>query len=227
MEEEFRGKKVFITGASRGIGKTIKEMLEDKGALVCAPLRQELDLANVENVNEYLSLNQDSSYDIMIFCAGINRKAPIELLTDDNLQETFQVNLFSSIKIIQYYIEKMKMQSKGKIIFISSLYAIVSKEERISYSCSKNAVTGLVKTLALECAKSNICVNAVAPGYVLTEMTYKNLTEDEIENIRKNIPMNRLQDKEEIAELVLFLASDKNKSITGQLISVDGGFLCR
>lgn len=227
MSTEFMGKRVFVTGASRGIGRAIRNMYEEGGAYVCAPLRKELDLSNPSSVTNYLQENSDKDYDILIFCAGVNNKSPIETINAENLQETFQVNLFSSIEIIKKYIEKMKNRNSGKIIFISSLYAFVSREERLSYCCSKNAITGLVKTLALECAPNNICVNAIAPGYVYTEMTAKNLSKVELEDIRNLIPTNRLQEEVEIADAVAFLSSDKNKSITGQILAVDGGFLCR
>ncbi len=227
MINDYVNKNVLITGASKGIGKTIKEMFEERGACVCAPSRAELELSDPKSVDAYLNSNADKKIDVIILCAGVNRKTPIEKITDEIMNETFQVNLFSSIRIIQQYIDRMKDEKKGKILFISSLYAIVSKEDRIPYSCSKNAITGLVKTLALECAPYGICVNAVAPGYVLTEMTQRNLSKGEIEEIKELIPMKRLQEKEEIAELVLFLSSDRNKSITGQVIPVDGGFLCR
>lgn len=225
--ENFENKEVFITGASRGIGKVIAETFAGKGAIVTAPSREELDLSKADSVIKYIDNNKDCSYDIMVFCAGINNKAPVELITYDDLIETYQVNLFSSIQLLSHYIKKMKSRNRGKIVFISSLYAVVSREERIPYCSSKNAITGLVKTTALEVAEYNICVNAVAPGYVLTDMTEKNLSTDEIEEIKKLIPTHRFQMPEEIAEIVLFLCSDRNKSITGQLIAVDGGFLCR
>ena len=227
MSVDYCGKKVFITGASRGIGKVICNMYEEGGAYVCAPSREELDLSQPCSVENYLEQNSDKEYDILIFCAGVNNKSSIESIEEQNLHETFQVNLFSSIEIIKKYIKKMRSKNMGKIIFISSLYAFVSREERLSYCCSKNAITGLVKTLALEGAPNNICVNAVAPGYVYTEMTEKNLSENELENIRNLIPMSRLQEATEIADAVAFLSSDKNKSITGQILAVDGGFLCR
>lgn len=227
MWDDFKGKTVFITGASKGIGKQIADRFIKCGANVIAPRRSELDLADRMSIADYLDRHQNMDTDIMIFCAGVNYKASIENITLDKLYETFQVNLFSAIQIINRYIENMKKKKNGKIIFISSLYAIVSKEERTSYSASKNALTGLMKTLALEGAEDGICVNAVAPGYVLTEMTQKNLSEEELKEIECQIPMHRLQETEEIADVVLFLAGHWNKSITGQLISVDGGFLCR
>ena len=219
--------KVLVTGASGGIGNAIRNSFIQSGACVYAPGRNELDLSNTESINSYIKKNNDVSFDVLVFCAGINNKASIDKITEDNLNETFQVNVFSTILLIKGFIEKMKESRNGKIIIISSLYSFISKEERISYSCSKNALTGLIKTLALELSPYNICINGIAPGYVLTEMTKRNLSEQELENIRNNIPTGRLQSPEEIADLTIFLASDMNKSITGQIIPVDGGLLCK
>jgi 3-oxoacyl-[acyl-carrier protein] reductase len=121
----------------------------------------------------------------------------------------------------------MQLMGHGKIVLISSLYSMVTKERRIAYSSSKSALTGLMKTSALELAPYNILVNAVAPGYVMTDMTKKNLSAEEIKNIEQQIPTKRFQSEEDIASLVYFLCSEENKSITGQLIAVDGGYTLR
>ena len=104
---------------------------------------------------------------------------------------------------------------------------MVSRERRLAYSASKNACIGVVKTTALELAPYNIMVNAVAPGYVMTDMTKRNLSDKEIKEIECLIPTRRFQSEEDIASAVLFLCSDMNNSITGQVLAVDGGFLCR
>lgn len=224
---DFSGKTVFITGGSRGIGKTIKETYRKLGASVIAPTRQEMDLSDEHSVEEYLQANSDISIDIFVFCAGINPVAPIEEIDIDDMEETFRVNLFSSIRIIKHYISDMKKKKAGKIVFITSLYSQVTREGRLPYTGSKHAVFGAVKTLALELAPYGICVNAVAPGYVMTDMTRQNLSASDINEICEKIPTRRFQTEEEIADAVLFLSGDSNKSITGQTIFVDGGFLCR
>ena len=121
----------------------------------------------------------------------------------------------------------MKEKEFGRIVFISSLYGSVSRERRIAYSSSKHALNGLTKTMALELAPYQITVNCVAPGYVMTEMTRKNLSDEDIKEITKMIPTGKFQEPEEVANTTLFLCSEENKSITGQYIAVDGGFLCR
>lgn len=218
---------VFLTGGSRGIGKTIKENFERNGMNVIAPTRRELDLSNFESIKEYLDANEFLSPDVFVHCAGLNILAGIDSVTDDILQEVFQVNYFAPVQLLRKFTESMKKNNFGRIVFISSLYAIISKEKRIAYSSSKNALTGLCKTLTLELAPFNILTNQVAPGYVMTDMTEKNLSKDEITNIGKGIPTGRFQTSQEIADLVFFLCSGQNKSITGQLIAVDGGYTCK
>lgn len=227
MNINYNGVNVFLTGASRGIGKVIKEKFILAGANVIAPDRDELDLSKTDSVVSYIEHNNNLNIDVFVHCAGLNKLAGIDEISTDDLMKVFQVNLFSAIQLIKGLISNMKCKREGKIIFISSLYSLVTKEYRIAYCSSKNAITGLTKTLALELAEYNIMVNAVAPGYVMTEMTKSNLTPMEIANIKENIPTQRFQKPEEIAYLILFLASQYNISITGQLIAVDGGFLCK
>lgn len=226
MEINFENRIIFLTGGSRGIGKKIKEKFEENGAKVIAPERAELDLSSMESVEYYLK-NNNLNIDIFIHCAGINEIAGIEEVEIEMLNKVFQVNYNAPVMLINNFVGNMKKQKWGKIIFISSLYAIVSRERRIAYSSSKNALTGLMKTLALELAPYNILVNAVAPGYVMTDMTRTNLSPSEINEIEKNLPTGRFQTEEEIANMVAFLCSDLNSSITGQLIAIDGGYTCK
>lgn len=217
----------FLTGGSRGIGKAIKESLRKTGISVIAPTRTELDLSSSESITKYLKKNTNIVPDIFVHCAGINELAGIEEISQDLILRVFQVNYNSAVQLLNSFVSSMKKKEYGKIVFVSSLYGIVSRERRIAYSSSKNALNGLCKSLALELAPYNILVNSIAPGYVMTDMTRKNLSEEEIKNIEKNIPTGRFQSEEEIAEAVTFFCSEKNRSITGQLLAVDGGFLCR
>ncbi len=223
----FKDKTVFITGASRGIGFCIKKGFEKEGASVIAPLRNELDLSSQTSVREYIENNDLSKTDIFVHCAGVNIKAGIDEVNEEIMEDVFEVNLFSPISLLKPITDGMKKRKSGKIILISSLYAIVSKERRIAYSTSKNALTGLAKTLTLELAPYGILTNCVAPGYVMTDMTRNNLSEEEIIKIEDEIPTGRFQSEKEISDVVTFLCSDNNQSITGQLIAVDGGFLCK
>lgn len=227
MDIRFQNKIVFLTGASRGIGKEIRRVMEENGAQVIAPTRVEMDLADPNSIEAYLKKNKELLPDIFIHCAGINELAGIEEITQEILTKVFQVNYYAPVRLLKQFTSGMESKNWGRIVFISSLYAIVSRERRIAYSSSKNALTGLTKTMALELASYNILVNAVAPGYVMTEMTMNNLSETEIKAIENKIPTGRFQTGEEIADVVAFLCSDFNQSITGQLLAVDGGFLCR
>lgn len=222
----FCDKNVFLTGGSRGIGKAIKDGFLALGAKVDAPSRTEMDLLSEQSVNNYIN-SKSLNYDIFIHCAGLNKLAGISEVDTATMVNCFQVNLFSAVSLLHSIVPYMKKQNSGRIIFISSLYAIISREKRIAYSCSKNALTGLMKTLALELAPYNILVNAIAPGYVMTEMTKKNLTLDEQEEIIQRIPLKRFQNETDISNLVLFLCSSLNQNLTGQLIAVDGGYLCQ
>ena len=219
-------KTALVTGGSRGIGNAICEALKNDGINVVAPSRSEMDLSNPESVNNYMSA-YDKDTDIFIHCAGINPIAGIDDVNDEIINSAFNVNYLSAVNIIKSIVPVMKEKMRGHIVLISSLYALISRENRIAYSSSKNALNGLCKTLALELAPYNIMVNEVAPGYVMTDMTRKNLSDTEISKIEENIPTHRFQDASEIADMVAFLCSDKNKSITGQHIAVDGGFLCK
>ncbi len=227
MNISFEGKNVFLTGSSKGIGKEIKNRFNENGANVISPLRDELDLSDSDSVKKYIEKNKDLNIDIFIHCAGLNLLAGIENIDKTILEDVYNVNVFSSIELLKAFVPYMKNNEYGKIVFISSLYSVISRENRIAYSSSKSALIGLTRTLALELAPFNILVNSVAPGYVFTEMTQNNLSGREIEDIKKLIPTGRFQNAREIADAVCFLASDNNKSITGQQLIVDGGFVCR
>jgi 3-oxoacyl-[acyl-carrier protein] reductase len=115
----------------------------------------------------------------------------------------------------------------GRIVNISSIWSIVSKKRRLTYSASKAGLNGMTRALAVELAPYNILINAVAPGYVNTELTRQNNSEQDIHAIKETIPLRRLAEPSEIAETVFFLCSERNTYITGQVITVDGGFTCQ
>ena len=134
------------------------------------------------------------------------------------------VNLVAPMKLIRGMVGSMKAQHYGRIVNIGSIWASVSKAGRCVYSATKNGIHGITNTLAVELAEYNILVNTVCPGFTMTELTKKNNTPEQIRQISEDIPMGRMAEPEEIAEVIYFLASERNTYLTGQKILVDGGF---
>lgn len=217
-------RKALITGASRGIGKAIKNLFEERGILVYAPARSEMNLSSNESIRKYVETLSD--VDILINCAGINDLGSIDEMSEEKLQEMLQVNLVSQTMVIKYVSEKMKKNRYGRIVNFASIWCDFSKERRIMYSIAKAGVKGLTTAAAVELSKYNVLVNAVAPGFVNTEMTSQNNTPEQIEALAQALPIKRMAEPVEIAEFVYFLASEKNSFITGQTIFADGGFSC-
>lgn len=219
-------KTVFITGASKGIGKETAELFRSKGYNVIAPGRQELDLSDISNVENFIK-NFDCNADILINNAGINPIMPLEDISYKDLLNVFNTNLFSAVLLSKAFSKNMKKSKSGKIINISSIWSIVSKPNRMIYAASKAAINSITQTLALELGNYGILVNALAPGFVNTELTKQNNSKEQIESLKKYIPLKRLAEPKEVAKAVLFLASDDNTFITGQTILIDGGFSCQ
>jgi 3-oxoacyl-[acyl-carrier protein] reductase len=158
--------------------------------------------------------------------AGINQIAPLGELDLTNVTNTLQVNLLAAFQLAQFLSKGMQQRKYGRIVNISSLWGIVTRAGRTSYAMSKTAINGMTRSMAVELAPFNVLVNAVAPGYVLTDLTRQNNSLEEIEKIAQTIPMKRLASPEEIANLVAFLCSEKNTYLTGQTIIADGGYSC-
>lgn len=217
-------KKALITGGSRGIGKAICDKFEQEGYQIFNPSRTELDLNNPVSVEKYIVKYRDMHFDVIVNNAGINEIHNITDITDDELDSMINVNLTSPIRLLRGFVGNMKEQNYGRIVNIGSIWATVSKQGRCVYSATKNGIHGVTNTLAVELAPYNILVNTVCPGFTLTELTYKNNTKDQITEICKDIPLGRMAQPHEMAEVVYFLCSDKNTYLTGQKITVDGGF---
>ena len=146
------------------------------------------------------------------------------MVTDEEIERAMQINLVSPLKILRKFVPAMKEKRYGRIVNIGSIWGIVSKRGRVVYSMTKHGIHGITKTLAVELAEYNILVNTICPGYTLTELTYKNNSEEQIRNIEKDIPIQRMARPDEIADAIIYFAQDRNSYITGQLIAVDGGF---
>lgn len=221
-----RGRTALVTGASRGIGKAISSKFAELGANVLTPTRNELDLNVDASVDNYIS-SLDEPVDILVNNAGINPLVEGVKLTDEDLYETVKINLTSPTRLIRGIAPRMVDRQYGRIVNISSIWGSVSKPKRLAYTISKTGLNGMTRAFAVELSQHNVLVNAVAPGFVNTELTRKNLSESEIEQITKGIPLRRLAEPEEIAEVVAFLCSEKNTFTTGQVLLVDGGFSCQ
>jgi len=217
-------KSVLVTGGSRGIGKAIKSRFEHDGYVVHAPTRDELDLSNSDSISCYVKSVKSIEFDVIINNAGINEINMLDAVTQEEINSMLQVNLKAPVLLLKALIPAMKRNNYGRIVNIASIWAIVSKKGRGLYSAVKNGMHGITNTLALELAEFNILVNTVCPGFTLTEMTRKNNSQQEIEVLCSQIPLKRMAEPDEIAELVFFLCSAKNTYITGQKICIDGGY---
>ena len=219
--------RALVTGGSRGIGKKIVEQLEREGHVVYAPTRAELDLSDENSVKLFLEQHKEERYDIIVNNAGINDINDIENITDEEIERAMQINLLTPLKILRAFVPLMKQKQYGRIVNIGSIWGIVSKRGRTVYSITKHGIHGLTKTLAVELAEYGILVNTVCPGFTLTELTKKNNTPQQIQEISQEIPMKRMAEPEEIADAVCYLVSERNSYLTGQLIAVDGGYTSR
>jgi len=217
----------LVTGASRGIGLAISELLKKNGLEVLTPTRQELDLSSNESIRNFLRKNSAVKIDILVNNAGINIIENLSQISDENLKTALQINLIAPAILIRELSPKMIERGYGKIVNISSIWSQISKSGRAIYSSTKSAINGLTRSVAIELAHHNIQVNAVAPGFVDTDLTRKNNSPEQLKIIESNIPAKRLAQTEEIAELVYFLVSEKNTYLTGQTIFIDGGFSCQ
>ena len=215
----------LITGSTGGIGKSLVSSLKEN-VHVISPTRKELDLSSNSSINDYIS-SLDVPIDIIVNCAGIHKAGNCEDLTAHDIQNILQINLIAPFQIISGLVKDMKERKYGRILNISSIWSIVSKEKRSIYSASKSGLDGLTRTLALELAPFNILVNSIAPGYVNTDMIQQYNSKKELEKIKEIIPLKRFAESDEIAELVKFLSSEKNSYITGQIIPIDGGYIIR
>lgn len=214
--------RALVTGASRGIGKAIAENLRRSNVEVLTPTRAELDLSETESVKKFLKTAP--SVDILINNAGENIINPLPSIRLEDWERMLTINLTSSFLLIQGLSKGMQDRKYGRIINISSVYSMISRVGRAAYTASKAGLNGLTTTAAIELGGDGILVNAVCPGFVETDLTRKNNTQEQLTVLSGQTALKRLAAPEEIAELVGFLASDRNTFLTGQCIVADGGF---
>lgn len=233
---DFSGQLALVTGGTRGIGRQIVEDLIVSGAKVITTGTKEnsftdmveyiqADFRDSKSVDRLISQLSNRPIDILINNAGINELNYIESVEDQDIDDIFNVNLKVPIKLLSAIAPEMMRRLYGRVVNISSVFGIVSKEMRSIYSVSKFGINGLTKTASIEFAKHGILVNSVSPGFIETDLTKSKLGEEGMKEKSKQIPMNRLGSSEEVSKAVLFLSSNLNTYITGHNLVIDGGFI--
>jgi NAD(P)-dependent dehydrogenase (short-subunit alcohol dehydrogenase family) len=215
-------RRVLVTGGSRGIGEAIAVRFRAEGAEVVTPTRAELDLASPSSIASWLA--GESSFDVFIGNAGENRVNPIREIPIEDWTRILNVNLTAAFLLTKGLAPEMARKGWGRIVHLSSCFSFLARSGRAAYAASKSGLNGLTRTAALEYGADGILVNAVAPGFVDTEMTRRNNDAKQRDELASRTALGRLARPEEIAEVVHFLASERNTYLTGQLIVVDGGF---
>lgn len=240
------GKVALVSGGSRGIGSAIVEKLVNNGAQVAftylsSPEKAEdlvkrlnSDSNKIKGYQSDASSHQQSKelienvikdfgrIDILVNNAGITKDNLIMRMTEDQWDQLMNINLKSAFNLTKFAVAQMMRQRTGSIINISSVVGVFGNAGQSNYAASKAGMIGFTKSIAKEVASRNIRCNAIAPGFIETEMTHV-LDEKTKENFLKNIPLGRLAQGSEVADLVCFLGSENSSYITGQVISICGG----
>lgn len=226
MSTQSVSRTVLITGGARGIGAAINARLKIAGYRVISPPRASLDLASAASIDAYLAEHGSDVIDIVVNNAGINTLRSIPEIDATTWGEMLQVNLTSALRLTQAFAPGMAERGWGRILNVVSIFALVTRERRAAYSMTKAALAALTRTAAVEFGPRGVLVNALAPGYVDTELTRRNNPPEAVASIEANIPLRRMAQPVELAEVAAFLVSDANSYLTGQTVVVDGGFTC-
>lgn len=243
-----QGKVAIITGASRGIGSGIAKVFAEQGANVAftysssvesaMALENELNAlgikakgyqSNAANFDEAQNLVDDviaefGTIDVLINNAGITKDNLLMRMSEEDFDKVIEINLKSVFNMTKAVQKIMLKNRKGSIVNMSSVVGVKGNAGQANYAASKAGMNGFTKSIALELGSRNIRCNAIAPGFIETEMTAK-LNEDVVKGWREAIPLKRGGTPEDVANVCVFLASDMSAYVTGQVINVDGGML--
>ena len=246
MSEETIIRTAVVTGGSRGIGRAVCIQLAKQGCNVVvnychgeAAAAETVALCKAENADAVAvqadvstaegckalfeqAVNAFGRVDILVNNAGVTRDNLLMRMSDEEFQKVIDTNLKGTFHCMRAAIRPMMKKRRGRIISISSVVGLMGNAGQINYAASKAGVIGMTKSLAREVASRHITVNAVAPGFIKTDMTAV-LSDSVKEGILHGIPLGELGEAEDVANAVLYLASDEAAYITGQVISVDGG----
>lgn len=237
-------KTALITGGSGGIGKAIAEKFVKEGYALyihynqnkrpIEELMNEYPLAHIMPVQANLSTEQEAfrlieqivfPLDVIVIASGTAHYGLVQDVTEHDLHSLMVLHLTSPFLITQKLISKMIQRKKGSIIVISSIWGQTGAAMEVAYSMVKGGQISFVKSLAKEVAPSGVRVNAIAPGMIETEMTAQ-FSEDEKAVLVEEIPLGRIGDPKEVADAAYFLAEDSSSYITGQILSINGGWYC-
>ena len=241
-------KVAMITGATRGIGKQIALTLANEGYNIVLNYRTENDelkqlkneienkkvkcltvqgdVTNFEDCKQMIesAIKEFGKVDVLVNNAGITKDMLLARMKEEDFKQVIDVNLVGTFNMTKNVISYMMKARNGRIINISSVVGIAGNAGQTNYSASKAGIIGFTKSLAKEVASRNILVNAVAPGFIETNMT-EVLKQEVKDEIAKNIPLKRMGTPQDVANVVKFLASEDSSYSTGQVISVDGGMI--
>lgn len=238
-------KYALVTGGSRGIGRAVAIRLAAMGYAVLVNFKKnsedaertaevikeaggqaetiKFDVSDPQQVNEAITgwtdQHQDEYIEVLINNAGIRKDVLMIWMEDSHWKDVLDTNLDGFFYVTRALLKNMLVKKYGRIVNVVSLSGLKGLPGQVNYSAAKAAVIGATKALAQEVGKKNVTVNAVAPGFIRTDMT-KDLDENSLKTM---IPLNRFGTPEEVAEIIAFLASDKSSYITGEVISVNGG----